>query len=96
MIPQEMKHGNCYYIPMEELLSDNLWILLLVIWSLPWNGVALWMASRRSQKWWFVVMLVVDVFALVEIYYIFFVARKIKVEEEIEPTETPENMGAKH
>ncbi len=67
--------------------EQTLQILLIIalVWSIPWKGVALWKAGRLSHKKWFVVLLVINTFAILEIYYIFFVARKYKVEEiEIE------------
>ena len=59
----------------------NVWLLLAVLWSIPWKGVALWKSARLGQKWWFVVFLIVNTFAILEIIYIFFIARKFKVVE---------------
>jgi len=74
---------------MEQFINDNQWLVLLVLlWMLPWKGVALWMAARRSHKGWFIVMLLVNALALVEIYYIFFVGKKISVEEKKEQEKT--------
>lgn len=56
-------------------------IIISLIWSLPWKGVALWKASRLSHKRWFMVLLIINSFAILEIYYIYFIARKYKVEE---------------
>lgn len=58
-----------------ELLS-NPWILLLVLWTLPWKGWALWLAARRAEKVWFIVLLVVNTLAILEIIYIFAIAKK--------------------
>jgi hypothetical protein len=49
---------------------NGLWYIL-AIWVIPWKGVALWKAARRSDKWWFVVLLVLNTFAILEILYIF-------------------------
>ena len=56
-------------------------LFLLILWTLPWKGVALWKAARLYHKWWFVVLLIVNTFAVLEIIYIFFVARKAEREE---------------
>ncbi len=57
------------------------WLIVLVtIWSLPWKGVALWKAAQLSHKKWFIVLLVVNSVAILDIIYILFVARKYKVE----------------
>ncbi len=49
------------------------WLLatIVIIWVLPWKGVALWRAAKLSQKWWFVVLLVLNTLAILEILYIF-------------------------
>jgi len=56
---------------MEVLFQNPLVLLLIVLWLLPWKGVALWKAARKSDKWWFVALLVINTMALLEIFYIF-------------------------
>lgn len=53
---------------------------LLLTWVLIWKGLALWKAAGLRQKYWFVAMLVLNTLGLLEIFYIFFVANKYKVE----------------
>jgi methionyl-tRNA synthetase len=55
-------------------------LILLLAWSLVWKGLALWHAGRRGQPWWFVILLVVNTAGILEIVYLFFVA-KLKVGE---------------
>ena len=50
-------------------------LLLIVIWSLFWKGHALWHASRRSQPWWFVIMLILNTAGILEIIYLFAVIK---------------------
>lgn len=58
-----------------------IWLLvLLILWSLPWKGIALWKSAQLSHKKWFVALLIVNTFGLLEIYYIYFVAKKYSVE----------------
>lgn len=63
-------------------LSNGLpsWIIVAVLWSIPWKGIALWKAARLSHKKWFIVILILNTLGIVEILYIFFVARKYTVE----------------
>ena len=62
---------------MEQYLIENQWIfLLMLLWVLPWKGVALWKAVRNSHKKWFIAILIVNTFALLEIVYIFYFSRK--------------------
>jgi hypothetical protein len=51
------------------------WILLLVVWSLFWKGLALWHAGRRDQPWWFVIMLIINTIGILEIIYLFLVCK---------------------
>lgn len=50
-------------------------ILLVVLWSVVWKGLALWHAARRGQYWWFFIILVVNTLGILEIIYLFFVAK---------------------
>jgi len=70
-----------------ELLTSNLpatagipvWLLILImLWVLPWKGYALWTASRHSHKKWFIVLLVVNTLAILDIVYIFFISKRKK------------------
>jgi len=66
---------------MCDLLSPYAtWFVVLVLgWTLPWKGVALWRAARNKQMWWFVAMFVLNTLAILEIVYIFrFSKRKRK------------------
>ena len=58
-------------------------VVILALWSIPWKGYALWQAARLSHIRWFVVLLITNTLAILDIIYIFFVARKsAKTEEE--------------
>ena len=54
----------------------GLWIIPILLWSIPWKGVALWKAARNSHKWWFIILLVVNTLAILEIIYIYAISRK--------------------
>lgn len=62
-----------------ELLGPLGWILLalplLLIWSFFWKGLALWHSARRGQGWWFVILLFVNTLGLLEIIYLFAIAK---------------------
>lgn len=63
-------------------------LILLVLWTLPWKGWALWLASRRGEKWWFIVILILNTLAILEIIYIFLIAkRQDHKEEDLEETD---------
>lgn len=48
---------------------------LIIIWGLFWKGLALWHAARRKQPWWFVILLLVNTMGILEIIYLFVVAK---------------------
>lgn len=51
-------------------------LILAVIWTIPWKGAALWKAARRGQKVWFILMLVLNTLAILEILYIFIFSKR--------------------
>lgn len=59
---------------------DPVLIALIMIWSLIWKGLALWKAAGLRQKYWFVAILLINTLGILEIIYLFFVARKYTVE----------------
>ena len=69
---------------MEQYLMMNQWIILLILlWVLPWKGVALWKSVKNNHKKWFVVLLVLNTMALLEIIYIFYFSKEKESEEKI-------------
>lgn len=77
---------------MAAFLADpqNVFLLsvVLAVWTLPWKGWALWLAARRHEKIWFIVMLVLNTVAILEIIYIFFVAKRTDAVTPAEPADT--------
>ncbi len=74
---------------MQAFLQSNWIVLLLLIWTLPWKGVALWKAARLSEKWWFVILLVVNTIGILEILYIF-VFSKYAAKRSVSGTQEPQ------
>ncbi len=46
-------------------------LILLIIWSLTWKGIALWKAGRKKHLVWFIVILIINTIGILEILYIF-------------------------
>ena len=62
---------------MTSLSQSDLWIFLIaIIWVLPWKGYALWTAARMSHKRWFIALVILNTFAILDIFYIFYIAKK--------------------
>jgi len=49
----------------------NIGIFVALLWTIPWKGVALWKAARKGEKIWFIVLLIINTLAIIEILYIF-------------------------
>jgi len=61
---------------MENLLLSTPILILILAWTLPWKGIALWKAAKNHHKGWFIALLVVNTLAILEIIYIFYFAKK--------------------
>ncbi len=55
---------------LNTIFSNQPLLLLILAWSLAWKGLALWRASQRNEKGWFIVFLVVNLLGLPEIIYL--------------------------
>jgi hypothetical protein len=70
---------------MDEFLSHRdpktlALFAIIAFWIFFWKGLALWHAGRRDHRIWFVFLLVVSTFGILEIVYLFFVL-KLKLNE---------------
>lgn len=62
---------------IDELIAEHLPLLIVLLsWSLTWTGLALWKAARRSDKLWFIVLLILNTAGLLDIFYIFFFSKR--------------------
>ncbi len=50
--------------------SQLIIVLLLVVWSTVWKGIAMWRSGRRDQKVWFVAILILNTVGILEIIYL--------------------------
>ncbi len=46
-------------------------MVVLIVWSLVWKGLAMWKAARLNQPVWFIVLLVINTAGILEILYLF-------------------------
>lgn len=53
-------------------------LIVFIVWSLFWKGLALWKAARNKQRYWFVGLLVLTTGGLLEIIYLAFLQKKRK------------------
>lgn len=46
-------------------------MVVLILWTIFWKGLALWKAARKDSKVWFVILLLVNTAGILEILYLF-------------------------
>lgn len=63
---------------MEKFIAENLnWLLpAVILWTLPWKGLALWKAARSNAQNWFIALLLLNTLAILDILYIFVFNKK--------------------
>jgi len=57
-------------------------VLLLIVWTTVWKGLALWKSARLSDKWWFIALLIVNTAGILELLYLFVFSKKKEVHNE--------------
>jgi len=51
-------------------------LLILALWTLPWKIYSLWLASKSNQRVWFIALVLLNTFGILEIIYIFIISKK--------------------
>ncbi len=51
-------------------------LVLVLLWSLVWKGLALWKAARKEDKWWFVFLLIINTMGIAEILYLYVFSKR--------------------
>jgi hypothetical protein len=62
-----------------NLPYDNNFIIFLIIltlWSIPWKLYGVWTAVKNDHKKWLVALLILNTAGILEIFYIFGIAKK--------------------
>jgi hypothetical protein len=55
--------------------SQLIILFLIILWTLFWKGLALWHAVKRSERKWFIAILILNTFSILELIYLFFVVK---------------------
>lgn len=58
------------------MASFGFFFIVLLVWSLVWKGWALWRAAKRNEKYWFIAFLIINTAGILEIIYLFVVAKE--------------------
>ena len=57
-------------------------LFALLIWSMFWKILAIWRAAKGNQRYWFVALLILNTFGILEIVYLFrFAKEKLSLED---------------
>ncbi len=82
-------HGFIYS-PFAPGLLNALFPLVIaaVLWTIILKGFALWYSARGSQKWWFIVLLIINTLGVLEIIYLIWFRPKQDTHISIEPVHT--------
>lgn len=66
------------------LLLGTVWLLpLIIIWSGIWKAIALWKSARRNDLVWFIILIIFNTLGILEIVYIFIIAKDKKEEKQL-------------
>lgn len=69
-----------YNTDYQALLTQQLWVIpsiaVYVAWTLVWKGLALYRAGANRSVPWFVVLLIVNTFGILEILYLVVFSKK--------------------
>ena len=63
-------------MPLEIDPKYTLLLLLMLLWTTPWKGVALWKSAKNGQMAWFIAILILNTLAILDITYLFFFQKK--------------------
>jgi uncharacterized membrane protein len=53
-------------------------LALILIWTIFWKGSALWIAAKKGDFKWFLAILILNTFGILEIIYLLFI-KKMKL-----------------
>lgn len=57
------------------LLNRPEFYIPFLVWSIFWKGWALWKSANKKHLVWFILLLLINTFAILEIVYIFYLNR---------------------
>jgi len=53
-------------------------IIIAIIWSIFWKGLALWKSAQRGDAIWFIIFLIINTLGILEILYLYIFSKKNK------------------
>lgn len=64
--------------PLLQFYTPGLRVVLIIalVWTLVWKGIALWKAGQNGHKGWFVFLFLLNTLGILDIVYIFWFSKK--------------------
>jgi hypothetical protein len=56
--------------------GDKLLTIIIIIWSLLWKCYSVWLAAKNNDKKWFVALVILNTAGILDMIYVFGVAKK--------------------
>lgn len=60
------------------IISQNPWLIVLIIWSIIWKTIVLWKSARNSHLTMFIIIMFLNTVGILEICYILYLYYKNK------------------
>lgn len=61
---------------MYQSITDNVLLVVILLWSIFWKCYSVWIAVKNNDKRWFIALLILNTVGILDIIYIFSVAKK--------------------
>jgi hypothetical protein len=68
---------SLFYGPLANIPKALL--VIAYIWGIFWKGVGLWRSSKNNQKYWFIAIFILNTLGILEIVYLSFFQKTVKV-----------------
>ena len=69
--------GNQFFgLGLASMAGLGLIFLVIGVAIVSLKGYSLWTAAKRDEKWWFIILLVINTMGILELIYLYFVANK--------------------
>lgn len=61
---------------MQANILINVLVALVMVWTILWKCYSVWVASKNNDKKWFIALVIFNTAGILDIIYIFGVAKK--------------------
>ena len=69
--------GNQFFgLGLASVAGFGLIAIAIFLAVIALKGYSLWTAAKRDEKWWFIILLVVNTMGILELIYLYFVVKK--------------------